>query len=234
MYHSITIGDKNTWDDWHLIATSRPVVNPPTVKTSYVDLPGGDGVLDLTEVLAGRPTYNNRTGSWTFYVMNGFQDWHELYSNIMVYLQGREYDVILEDDPGYRYHGRFQVDRWQSDPTWSKIVISYNLGPYKKDVIGYGDNWLWDPFNFETGVIRSYVDLEVHGSLEVTVINEMLTSIPTIITDAIGMTVTYDDKTYNLAQGSNTFRDLVLSAGENLLIFTGSGRVTIENIGGKL
>lgn len=60
MYHSITIGDKNTWDDWHLIPATRPLFNPPTVKENMVNIPGGDGVLDLTASLAGRPTYNNQ------------------------------------------------------------------------------------------------------------------------------------------------------------------------------
>ena len=46
MYHSITIGSKNTWDDWYLIPSSRPVVNPPKPKTKYIDIPGADGHLD--------------------------------------------------------------------------------------------------------------------------------------------------------------------------------------------
>ena len=54
MYHSITIGTKNTWDDWHLIPKSRPLVNPPSVKTNVVDIPGGDGALDLSTALSGR------------------------------------------------------------------------------------------------------------------------------------------------------------------------------------
>ncbi len=44
MYHSITIGNKNTWDDWHLIPATRPLFNPPTVKTNMVNIPGGDGI----------------------------------------------------------------------------------------------------------------------------------------------------------------------------------------------
>lgn len=234
MYHSVTIGDKNTWDDWHLISTSRILFNPPSVKTSYVDLPGGDGTLDLTEVLAGRPTYNNRTGSWTFYVMNGYQEWYELYSDIMQYLQGKELDAILEDDPGFLYHGRFQVDAWRSDPTWSKIVISYNVGPYKKDVAGYGDNWLWDPFNFERDVIKSYKNLVVDGTLSMIYVNETMITIPTFITTADDMTVTFKENIYTLSLGSNTFKDLRFDPGENPLVFNGHGKVTIENIGGKL
>ncbi len=234
MYHSVTIGDKNTWDDWHLISTSRILFNPPSVKTSYVDLPGGDGTLDLTEVLAGRPTYNNRTGSWTFYVMNGYQEWYELYSDIMQYLQGKEFDAVLEDDPAFTYHGRFQVDAWRSDPTWSKIVISYNVGPYKKDVAGYGDNWLWDPFNFERDIIKSYKNLVVDGTLSMVYVNETMITIPTFITTADDMTVTFKENTYTLSLGSNTFKDLRFDSGENPLVFNGHGKVTIENIGGKL
>ena len=79
MYHSITIGDKNTWDDWHLIPATRPLFNPPLVKFNLQDVPGGDGMINLTKALAGRPTYGNRTGSWTFYVENGFKDWTALY-----------------------------------------------------------------------------------------------------------------------------------------------------------
>ena len=32
MYHSITIGDKNTWDDWHMIPVTPPVIAPPVEK----------------------------------------------------------------------------------------------------------------------------------------------------------------------------------------------------------
>lgn len=101
MYHSITFGTKNTWDDWHLIPTSRPVFNPPSVKTNLIEIPGGDGALDLTTALAGRPLYKNRTGSIEFFVENDFRDWAVLYSEIMVYLHGQKMRAVLEDDPSY-------------------------------------------------------------------------------------------------------------------------------------
>ena len=44
MYHSITFGSKNTWEDWHLVPTSRPLFLPPKQKKSITDIPGGDGV----------------------------------------------------------------------------------------------------------------------------------------------------------------------------------------------
>ncbi len=234
MYHSITIGNKNTWDDWHLIPATRPLFNPPSVKTNMVNIPGGDGVLDLTTALAGRPTYNNRTGSWTFYVQNGFKDWTELYSEIMVYLHGRTFTAILEDDPTYYYEGRFAVNQWKSDQQWSQIVIDYNVGPYKKNINHTGSDWLWDPFNFETGIIRDYKNLSVNTSLTVVVEGDMMDSIPVIICSASGMSVKYEGTIYNLSKGANTNPNIVLRSGDNTLIFYGQGTVTIENTGGRL
>lgn len=132
MYHSITIGNKNTWDDWHLIPASRPLFNPPKVKTSMATIPCGDGMLDLTTTLSGRPTYNNRTGSWIFFVENGFKKWAVLYSEIMTYLHGQQHTAVLEDDPDYYYEGRFFVNEWKSEKDWSQIVINYNVKPLKK------------------------------------------------------------------------------------------------------
>lgn len=47
MYHSITIGDKNTWDDWKMIPVSRPVVAPPITAT-------GPFCLQQARFFAGR------------------------------------------------------------------------------------------------------------------------------------------------------------------------------------
>ncbi len=232
MYHSITIGEKNTWDDWHLIPSSRPLFNPPPVKTNYIEIPGGDGIIDLTTALTGRPVYGNRTGSWDFYVENGWMDWHVLYSEIMVYLHGQKFQAILEDDPDYYYEGRFDVNAWKSDPQFSRIVIDYNVGPYKLNISGSGDRWLWDPFNFETGVIRSYKNLIVAGTLTIDFIGDMVETTPIIISTVSGMKVTFEGKTYTLNRGNNDMKSIVIKNGVNKLTFTGNGQVTIEIQGG--
>lgn len=234
MYHSITIGTKNTWDDWHLIPASRPLFNPPPVKTNYIEVPGGDGILDLSIALTGRPTYGNRTGSWDFYVQNGYTDWTALYSEIMVYLHGQNFQAILEDDPAYYYEGRFNVNQWRSEKDYSRIVIDYNVGPYKRDVAGSGDRWLWDPFNFETGVIRSYKNLIVSGTLTVDVIGDMLEVTPIITSTVSGMKVTFEGRTYTLNRGANDIQTMVVHSGVNQMTFTGNGKVTIQITGGRL
>lgn len=160
MFHSVNYGDKNTWEDWKLVPTSRPLFTPPGLKTKYVDIPGRDGKLDLTEVERGYPLYNNRTGSHEFIVVNDFyepvdnsEEWYVRYSKIMNYLQGKKLRAVLEDDPEYYYEGRFSVNAWKSDKQYSKITINYDVGPYKWSKYRSDNRWEWDPFNFQNGVI---------------------------------------------------------------------------------
>ena len=234
MYHSITFGTKNTWDDWHLIPTTRPVFNPPTVKASTIDLPGGDGVLDLTEFIAGRPLYNNRTGSFEFIVDNDFMRWEELYSEILNYLHGRSLKAVLEDDPGYYYQGRFTVNQWNSDKLYSKITIDYDVFPYKKETGAALDQWLGDPVNFKTGIIRVYKNIQVDGTKVVRVVGSTMPTNITITASATGMTVTFQGVTYELPKGSFMDQDIVIVDGINELTFTGSGIISIDLAGGKL
>ena len=234
-YHSINIGDINTWDDWHIVPASRPLIAAPQVKTSYVSLPGGDGSIDLTEVLAGRPTYDRRTGSWEFIVMNDYGDWYERYSEIMAYLQGKQHRIVLDDDPGYYYYGRLSVNEWRSEAYWSRIVINYNVDPYKRSLDGYGDRWLWDPFNFETGVIRDYRKLVVDGTLSITFDNTSSdTIVPIIYASTNSLTITFGGNTYALNRGPNVIDGVVFAVGSNALSFAGNGTISIENIGGRL
>jgi len=132
MYHSVTIGSYNTLTRWHLVPAGRPVINPPDPITSYVDVPGSSGGLDLTEALAGYTTYSNRTGSISFHVLNDHDTWTNIYQDIVNKIHGRKLKLVLEDDPDWYYMGRYTVS-WTSnnDGTWSDVQIDYNLEPYK-------------------------------------------------------------------------------------------------------
>lgn len=235
MYHSITFGDKNTWDDWRLIPTSRPIFAPPEVKTNYVDLAGVDGQVDLSESLTGYPLYNSRSGSFEFYVYGGesYGSWSKRYSEIMAYLHNRRMKAVLEDEPEYYYEGRFSVSQWQSGQDWSGITIGYVVDPYKKALVGSLEEWLWDPFSFETGVINSLKGLGVSGSRTVTIAGGQQPVTPTFTASA-AMSVTFNGATYSLIAGSSKVAKVVLREGTNTLTFTGNGTVDIDYRGGLL
>lgn len=173
MYHSIQIipdaygiflnlstskkRGKNTWDDWHLIPSSRPLFNPPAPKNNFLDLPGANGSIDLSDVLSDKyPVYGDRTGSIEFYVMNGYEEWQTAYSDIMNYCHGERCKFILEDDPGFYYSGRVSVNAWKSEKDWSKITLDYQVDPFKYELFGSNEPWRWDPFSFVDGVINNF------------------------------------------------------------------------------
>jgi hypothetical protein len=234
MYYSVTFGTKKSWDDWHLIPSSRPVINPPPIRTNFLEIPGMDGELDLTEALVGRPTYGNRKGSLEFYVDSDYGTWVERYSEISNYLHGQKMHLVLEDDPTFFYEGRFSVNVWRSEEVRSVIVIDYNLLPFKREITASSELWYWNTFNFETGVIRYYKNIPVSGTLEITVIGTAVATVPTIIASASGFSLLFGGVTYTLLEGVNIIKDIILESGENVMTFTGHGTVTIEYRGGSL
>ena len=242
MYHSITIGDKNTWDDFHLVATNRPSVSPPSVRTKYVEIPGGNGSLDLSTSLTGDVLYDNREGSWDFTVVNSMygvadENWEITYHRLLNYLHGQRLKVILEDDPAYYYWGRLSVDQWQSDKNYSKVTINYNLEPFKYELTNSETDWLWDPFNFETGIVRDYRGITVNGTKTVVVpgsVKPVVPSFTVVLSSGNTLSVTYEGVVYQLTSGTNKNADIVLKNHENTLTFIGQGSVSILYQGGVL
>ena len=250
MIQSITFGDKNTWDDWKIIPTERPVFAPPKPKTTYIDIPGGNGTLDLSESLAGYTIYENRTGTFKFRVMNDYKPWCERYSEIMNYLHGKSMNAVLFDDPDWFYKGRFSVDSWESGNTWSLITIGYNVEPYKWSILSSVEPWKWDPFNFESSVMldeiftnivinssSSWVSKTFEGAyFGVAPISPVFN-----VTNADGLNVRFIndflgiDKTVQLTNGINQMIDFVFY-GQNsyTLMFQGVGIISIEFRNGRL
>ena len=112
-------------------------INPPTLKTYYVDVPGSDGKLDLTDVLMGRAAYNNRTMEFTFCVI-GVTDIEAKKQEINEFLHGKAYDFKITMDPNYIYHGRFMISEYSHGVYNVGKVLSFKLSidadPYKKSI----------------------------------------------------------------------------------------------------
>lgn len=235
MIQSITFGDKNTWDDWKILPTERPVFAPPKPKTTYIDIPGGNGALDLSESLTGYPIYENRTGSFKFRVMNDYVEWHERYTEIMEYLHGRSMNAILADDPDYFYKGRFSVDSWESGDTWSQITIGYTVDPYKWSVEISTQNPVFSNINISSP--SEWINKNFNGNLFGTApISPVLN-----VVDSDGLMARFVndyldiDKTIYLTDGKNIIPDFVIY-GQNSysFMFKGVGNVSIEFRTGRL
>ena len=127
---------KNTYDDWLLIPTARPVIVPPPLKSNYVDIPGANGDLDLTEAVTSVPVFGPREGNIEFYMKSTelSQPWFTMYSNVLTFLHGKSGKLILDDDPEWYYSGRFEIDTYESKEHWAVVSVKYHLQPYKTNV----------------------------------------------------------------------------------------------------
>ena len=169
----------NTFTTWGLVPASRPYVSPPGLKTKYVDLPASDGILDYTELLLGKVPWGRRSGSWKFYTdldkrkELGFT-WDSLYLDLISKLHGKEFQIILKDDPDYYYTGRVGVNSFKSSSAYSEIAIDYNLEPFKKSFTSSDDeDWQFDDAievpnyeilygNYQVGAVKALTHI-YHG-----------------------------------------------------------------------
>lgn len=146
----------NTWDYYGLIPMSVPVIAPPDVQENTVEVPGSNGIVDLSDVLLGHPLYYNRSGSLDFYVDHthpSYTTWENAYDRLLNDLHGANKKLILTDAKGYYYEGRLKVNQWKSDKLCSQITLDYNFAPYKRMLFTTYEDWLWDPFDFVNGTI---------------------------------------------------------------------------------
>ena len=115
----------------------------------------------------------------------------------------------------------------------SEIVISGTFEPYKYDLQSSLDDWLWDSFSFADGIIREYKNIAVDGVLTIIIPGREMHAVP-VIQSSAAMSVSYKGKSYALSAGSNKIYGISLGPGENQLLFSGTGIVTIEYRGGSL
>lgn len=239
---------KDTWTDWRLVPTTRPVVNPPEANIIMDMLPGATEALDTSEAVGNAVTYGLREGSWEFQVINKTL-WATVYSTIMNFLQGKAMKVQLTDDPGYYYTGRCKVNQWQSDPDASRITIDYKLNPYKYSVQDTSEQWKWDPFSFIDGVIptgfQSVEISDTQTSISIPAPNMPIppTLVITTSDDTDVTVVTSGSKwagngTYTVPKGTTTLQDVVMKESTGTIKITCAsgvtGTATVKYRGGSL
>ena len=235
--------NKHTWTDWGLILKEKPDIAFPEVKTKYVEIDGADGQIDLTGILGGIVNYNDRMGSLTFVKVGNRDGWTSMKSKIANYLHGRKMQMILDEDKGYFYVGRFFLNEWTSDKKTGELVIDYELEPYKFNVLTSIDNWLWDTFNFETGVIRDLKNIPIVPNTVVQIPRVIRRLVPTLTVITEGQTGFHVVGKYgvygiysefDLPDGTYKDPKLIFKDTQTYTFLSGTGTITIDFRDGSL
>lgn len=127
----VTLGGYHCETDLGLILTDADI-QLPDVRTSLVDVPGRDGLLDLSEAVDGTVRYKNRKITLKFATLERVsgQKWNELLSNVSDKIHGQKMKIEFDGD-GYYYEGRCSVDKFSVNGNRQELTISCDCDPYK-------------------------------------------------------------------------------------------------------
>ena len=157
MMKGIRFGTIHSFDDLHLVLSTMKIP-PAKPKTSFIDLPGADGSVDLTEAF-GRVKYSNRDASFTFTVLPN-QDFEQIKRFVCGKINGSKMKILVEKDPDYFWNGRCYVDEYNSDAALNQIVVAAILDPYKLKET--------ETFSFSSSTDERNADFYIKGDFPVT------------------------------------------------------------------
>jgi phage-related protein len=198
----VKFGNYHSYDDFALIL-SQKTIGTPSPKVEEIDIPGGDGVLDLTDFF-GEVKYNNRPLSFEYSTIVPQAEFMDLFSRVQNALHGQKMNIILDDDPEWYYVGRITVSEWKTDRNIGQLTIDADCEPYKIKV--------------DETVVTSVVD----GTKTVVLSNSKKTVVPTIdITGSI--TLTFGTNIYTLTDGRYDLPAVQLVNGNNEILLAGTG-----------
>lgn len=209
----ITFNGIHSYYDLNLIL-SKVEIPPARPKTTYVDIPGGNGSVDLTEA-HGEVKYSDRECKFTF-TMNpngslseaAFEAKKTEVSNA---LNGLKFRITLDKDDEFYYFGRCEVSEYLSNKKLRQIVVTSKVYPYK-----YKQN---------ITILQHTLSEE---ESDVNVINGRRSVVPEIICTNDNTSVSFGAIKKVLNAGIHKILDFQLKHGINRFIVSGSGTITFK------
>lgn len=204
----IKFDDIHSYDDLNLIL-SESDVPPAEPKTSFIDVPGADGSLDMTEA-HGEVKYSDRECTFTF-TMNPLDSstWEEKKTEVSNKLNGKVFKLTLDKDEEYYYTGRCTVDDYASDKRIRQIVIKARVHPYK----------------FKQSVTTLTYGL-TNEPQTINIFNARKSVAPAISCSNDNTMIVFGTSTFNLSAGTHKVLDIRFVEGNNQLTLSGTGTVT--------
>lgn len=210
MTRGLLINGVHTYSEWGLILTQNDI-GLPQPKYMYVDIPSGDGAIDLTESLTSEVSYSNRQGSFEFDLLNHWRERAPLIEQIGSHIHGRKVTIYLPDDPEWYYVGRLTIKSFDKNKTIGKLKVESNCEPWKYKKIQTIYN----------------ITIDSTGEKSITCKNSRKRVIPTIKTDG-EITITFNNNSYTLGAGTHRITNIVLTEGNNDITFSGTEETTLS------
>lgn len=210
----IRFGTKWARADYGLIVAPYAIPMPEP-QTNFVEIPGRDGALDLSEAF-GTVRYADRVIELTLYALAPFDT---LISAFAADIHGRRMNVIFDRDPSFYYDARITIEDVERHWGYCELSLECRAKSYKME-------------HYETTIT-----VLPTGSATATLTNARMPVVP-MITVSAGMTLAFTiaekDYTVNLSMGTHIVPSLVLAEGDTTIEITGTGRITFTYRKGTL
>lgn len=175
-----------------------PELSPPEPKYDLVEIPGGDGSIDLTEA-TGDVRYSDRMMKFDFLMTGRTPDGIEVEkTDVSRKFHGVRSPFTLSFDPGYTYTGRASVTEYPNAYHGATMTLEITADPYK-----YGGRQTW------------YVNAA--GGIAVIIPCGRRRWCPTFQVQRDTL-VSHNGQGWLIPPGASKITDLYLDPGDNLLI----------------
>lgn len=202
------------FDDIHLGGTPTLIMNyarvgTPAAKIKEIEVPGMDGVLDITASL-GEIKYESRRIDFRFTATDSSR-----ISELINALHGQQKKIILDRDKAFYYLGRLEIASPAVHGNLTSIDMAARCEPYK----------------YKVRATRHKED--VRGAGNIVLLNERMQTIPRITLTA-QMRVGFEGKVYELAAGDYVIPAIILKQGYNRFRVEGTGTILFQYQEGAL
>lgn len=212
MLHGVTINSVNTLTTYGLALLADLKIAEPKLKANRVNIPGGDGDLNMSYAPQGRAVYECREISFRLFKRMDEASRDALVSTLRNLWHGQEVDLVLPNDSTHYWHGVLSIGD----------VSGYNAGIIPVTLLA-------DPYKLKSTATTK--TLASPGPVVLS--NERMAVVPTVTTSA-EVTLAWGDYSVTIAAGTHVIPQLVLGPGDTTVTGTGSANVSFVYREGSL
>lgn len=135
MREKIYINDTDLQSEYGLLLANKEI-SVPERQLLTLEIPGRDGLLDITDQLYSEPKYRNRTIEVQFMNLRNVGNsmtWPELLTAISTEYHGELVQIQFSSDMDYYYVGRCSIE-FEEHGGNRGIAMKFDCDPYKYSV----------------------------------------------------------------------------------------------------
>jgi len=194
----------HTGDDLDLVQEEKKIGMPQT-QSYTVEVPGRNGLLNLTKSLTGEVTYTNRELSFRFFCTGSFEHMQAA-EQTLTRLHGETVRLIDDDTPEYYYEGELSFEVTERKLNYRIFTLQIDAQPFK------------------TCLFATVLEENVKELREIYIDNEGVAVIPEI-TVSDSMRLTFRDSEFCLEKGTYQTDQIILQQGVNKFKLIGNGKI---------